>query len=156
MNDLGLNFPESLSTLLAQQQQLISGKRPAQMFPKNTDELPLPAGFDRVETERGIFHFDPELVSKEVIKELSSAARENVLLGLGPYSKADILEYVNAGELLLVVTERTPEGIEVKAAAGTKSTVQSQIVALENTKLLGSVISIEAPGQVLLQRLPPV
>ena len=151
-DDRGWNLPETVDTLHAQQRQLIEHLRPAQMFPLNTRELPLPDGFERVSTERGVFHFNPDLVSCADVCRLSAAKRENELLALGPFSKADVLERVNAGEEILVVTERTRDGTEVRAALGTHCTAPIQIVFFERSKLSGSVIAIEPLLDVLMTR----
>ena len=53
--DTGLNIPENPKTLLAQQAQLLAGKRHVQMFPAGLNELPLPDGFCRHQNQRGVF-----------------------------------------------------------------------------------------------------
>lgn len=150
--DTGLNLPETEATLRLQQEQLLKGKRLAQMFPLNTEEIDLPAGYMCLETGRGAFHFNPEVISAGAIKFLSDMERENILLGLGPYNKADILKMVQEGEKPLAITERTPEGVEVKAAIGTKRSSALQIEAFEKYKLEGSKVSIETIEQVLTWR----
>jgi hypothetical protein len=149
MNDTGMNLPESLATLQKQQEQLIAGRRLAQMFPLFTRELELPSGFDRVITERGVFHFNPELVTKNEVFNLSNARRENLLLGFGPYNKQDVVE---RGEPLLAVTERTPDGIEVKSVIGTLSTAREQFFYLEQNKTPGNIVAIEDTDTVLFER----
>lgn len=152
-DDTGMNIRETVGTLLAQQQQLIDGLRPAQMFPVGTPELPVPYGFDRVETGRGVFHFNPRMISMGGVVRLSKSHRENVILGLGPYSKIEVLELMNSGEAPLVVTERTPDGVEVKAALGTQSTLPSQVSALEQQKTPGNIIATEYLRWVLDHRV---
>lgn len=153
MNDTGLNIPESLETLRAQQRQLLDGRRLAQMFPLRSAELPLPVGFERVVTDRGVFHFNPAMVSKDDVRVLSGVRRENVLLGLGPYNKADIMEMFRNGEPLLVVTERHPNGIEVKAALGTPTTAPRQLGALEQSKTPGNIVAVEGIATFLTGRI---
>lgn len=150
--DTGLNLPEPKATLLAQQEQLLQRKRFAQMFPLKTAELSLPDGFARIETKRGVFHFDPGSMAPETIQMLSEIERENILLGLGPYNKTDIAKRVLEGEKPLAVTERTANGVEVKAVVGTGRTAGSQKAALEKQKLDGSKIEIETLDQVLTWR----
>lgn len=149
MIDTGKNIPESKATLMLQQQQLVQLRRLAQMFPIGTDELALPVGFKRVKTTRGVFHYNPMLVSKDEVIRLSEDGRENLLLGLGPYSKKDV-DLLN--EPYVVVTERTPEGVEVKAALGTPTTAPGQVRELEITKSPGNVIAVEELTIVLLKR----
>jgi hypothetical protein len=149
MNDTGMNVPESVQTLRAQQEQLLAGRRLAQMFPLGTKELSLPDGFERVETPRGVFHFHPTVISKREVRWWSSMRRENALLGLGPYNKEDI---VGLGEPILTVTERTPDGVEVKAAAGTQSTLPAQLTTFEKLKTPGNIVTVEDLPMVLAKR----
>lgn len=151
--DTGLNAPETTETLLAQQQQLVQRKRLAQMFPIGTPELPLLDGFARVATPRGVFHYDPEIISAELIESISYGERENELLSLGPYNKHDVQGLMALGEILLVLTELTTGGIEVKAAVGTKSTIPEQIVVFERDKLPGSSIRVETANELLGRRI---
>lgn len=122
------------------------------MFPLNSRELDVPQGCERVETRRGVFHFNPGITSKDEICRLSAARRENELLGLGPFNKADVLERIEAGESLVVVTERTSDGIEVRAAAGTPSLALVQIPFFERTKSNGNVIGVESIMDTISRR----
>ena len=151
-DDTEKNIPESEKTLYLQQMQLINGKRQAQMFPIGSQELTLPEGFARVQTSRGVFHFDPEMISGETIRKISEAHRENEILGLGPYSKDDIHSRVKAGENLFAVTELTPDGVEVKSAAATPSTVMDQLQVFGKLCLSNSSIQIEPINSVLDRR----
>jgi hypothetical protein len=149
--DTGLNIPESLKTLLAQQAQLLSGKRVVQMFPIGTSELPLPDGMSRHQNDRGIFHFRAEAVSAAKIDEL--AGRENEILNLGPFNKTDIAERMAAGERILAVAEFDPEGVEVRAAAGTLSTLPDQIRYFDATKEDGNKVEALEMVQLIIRRL---
>jgi hypothetical protein len=151
--DTAKNVPESLKTLLLQQDQLARGLRPAVMFPTGTEEVGLPERMKRIETPRGVFHFNPEQVSAERIKALSAEGRENELLGLGPVSKPEAEARAAAtGEPLVTVTERSPDRTEVKAAVGTTGTSAAQAAALEATKTPGNTIRVETPGQTIIER----
>jgi hypothetical protein len=152
--DSGKNIPESQGTLREQQKQLKSGRKSAQMFPTNTSELPLPAGMHRAVTPRGVFHFNPSKVSRHQVVGLSAAGRENEILGMGPHSKSDVANRVQSGEPLMAVTERRPNGTEVKAAAGTPSTAPAQISAFHASKTPGNSIGIESIAGVLSNRRP--
>lgn len=152
MIDTGLNIPETIETLLEQQKQLIAGRRVAQMFPLNSSELVVPTGFSRVETSRGVFHFDPTKISRDTIWVLSETQHENTILGLGPYNKKLILDLHAAGESILTITERTASGVEVKAAIGTQSTAPKQIEYFELFKTPGNIVSVETVQDVLTHR----
>jgi hypothetical protein len=151
-NDTGLCVPETHATLLLQQRQLRLGKRNVQMFPIGTAELPLPEGMSRYENSRGVFHYAPDRISRVEIAVLSACGRENEFLNLGPVSKPEIAERVLAGENLLCVTEYTPDGIEVRSAAGTDKTIDAQREYFERTKEPNSIITIGGLLPVLEER----
>lgn len=151
-DDTGYNVCESHATLLAQQSQLLEERRLAQMFPKGSPELSVPKGFERVETKRGVFHFDPVRISAAHVKEVSDMRRENELLALGPFNKADVVERLREGERLFAVTERTVAGLEIKAVVGTTSMLSFQIEALEASKSPQSIVAVELLDQVLAKR----
>lgn len=147
--DTGLCFPESRETLLAQQQQLLAGRRPAQMFPVGTDELPLPPDFERHQNDRGIFHF--RYLLPETIDRLSREGRENEILLLGPYSKPEIIRRVSDGESYCCLTEHRPDGVELRTTVGSTSTVREQVAYFRSTMddeanilVIGDVMSVIA------------
>lgn len=151
--DTGSNVPESLESLLAQQKQLIEGRRPAQMYPLGTRELPLPSGMERVQLPRGVYHYNPKLISPERIASASMSGRENDILGLGPLSKNDVLAQARAtGESPVVVTERDPFGAELKASLATPSTARVQADEIAQSKAPDSSIGLEPVDGVVGQR----
>lgn len=146
MNDTGLNRPESEATLLYQQRLLGEGKRAVQMFPKGTEELPLLPGFERTENERGVFHFNPEKITEKEILRLSAERKENLLLDLGPYNKADIVDRLKKGSKLVMVTEYTPEMVEARTAATTSCVLGELLGYFELTKGdKGNKVVIDVP-----------
>lgn len=151
--DTGLNIPESLKTLLAQQAQLKAGKRHVQMFPAGLMELPLPDGIERHQNQRGVFHFRPDVISPDAIDRLSATSRENEILNLGPYNKSDVAERMEQGEGLVAVAEVDPDGVEVRAAAGTLSTLPEQIRYFEATKEEANTVVVLDMIQLLTRRL---
>lgn len=134
MLDTRLNAQEGIGTLLVQQRHLIMGKRPVQMFPAGTTELKLPDGMERVENERGVFHYNPNLIDGVTILALSAKYRENEFLMLGPYSKDDISCRMALGERFTVISEYTPDGVEVRTAVATNITLPVQKAYFERTK----------------------
>lgn len=151
--DTGQCVPESLATLAVQQAQLVAGKRKVQMFPVGTAELPLPAGMDRHQNERGVFHFRPDEISAGTIAALSGEGRENEFLMLGPISKPEVARRIMAGESLLCITEAEPDGTEVRSAAGTDKTIDEQREYFERTKEIGNAITIGEMPSVIRARL---
>lgn len=155
--DTRQNLAESKKTLLAQQQKLVRGLNAAQMFPVNaegkvTNELPLPPEMARVATDRGVFHFNPKLIDEATLLKLSGAGRENTPLGLGSQSKADVAARVAQGDPAVAVTERTPDGTEVKAAVATVGTAAQTAAQLDASKTDGHTVQVESLGQVLTDR----
>jgi hypothetical protein len=150
--DTGSNIPERPEDLQAQQEQLKKGDRVAQMFPLGTKEAPLPKGMARVETPRGIFHFNPGQITADEILSASQAGRENEILGLGPYSKPEVDRRRQAGEPTAVVVERGPNGEELRGAAVTPSTVAETKAAMEAGKSADSTVKLERMEDTLKQR----
>ena len=155
--DTRQNLAESKKTLLAQQQQLVRGLRPAQMFPvdadgKVTNELPLPPEMSRVVTERGVFHFNPAQIDEATLLKLSGVGRENGPLGLGSQSKTDVAARVAQGDPAVTVTERQPDGTEVKASVATLGTANQTAAELAASKTPGNTVQVESLGQVVTER----
>jgi hypothetical protein len=151
--DTGKNIPESPQTLQLQQQQLVGGLRPAQMFPLGTPELPLPEGMRRLETPRGVFHYNPFVISAADVQKAAATGRENEILGLGPHSKADVETVARqTGESPMVLMERSPSGAEVKGSLTVPSLARDQGAAVVASKTPGNTVSVEPLGQVLSDR----
>jgi len=148
MLDTGMNAPESIETLIEQQRRLINGNRAVQMFPAGTKELPMPQNMLRAENLRGVFHYNPNLITEQRLQELSAIGRENEFLELGPYSKAEILQRVAAGEEPMAVVEYTPDGTEVRAALACTSTVAEQAEYFNRTKTLCNIVVCAIPNRV--------
>jgi hypothetical protein len=132
--DTGRCVAETLATLMAQQRQLLAGRRIAQMFPTGTLALALPDGLARHQNQRGVFHYRRDRLSAEAIEACSRDGRENEILLLGPYSKPDIARRVAAGERACCITEYRPDGVELRSAVGTTATAQHQLAYFEATK----------------------
>jgi hypothetical protein len=153
VHDTGLNAPENHETLKAQRDQVAQGRKPAMMIPKGTkDSVGKPKDAATVTTGRGKFHYNRAQVSADTIKHLSHASRENDILGLGPFSKNDIVKRIARGEWPVAVVERQPNGTEVKAAIGTNKTAPYQRVHFERTKTPGNIIKLESPEQLVSSR----
>lgn len=147
MDDTWQNVPESVATLLHQQNELLSGARAVQMFPSGTRELPILKGCARYANKRGIFHYWPNKISEDVIEFLSSTGKENLLLRLGPYSKAEIAKRLENGENLVFITEYSPMGTEVRSAIGTDKTIDVQKRYFEQTMCDGNNIVVGEPPE---------
>lgn len=154
VKDEGQTVPETASTLAAQRQQLIDGQRQAMLYPKGPGAKPAPPpGMKVVNTKDGVIHYNPAGLKPKDIYAASQAGRLNDILELGPYSKQDVAGRATQGEAPVAVTERQPDGTEVKAAAGTPSTAPDQVAALEASKTPGNTVQVEPPEQVLADRM---
>jgi hypothetical protein len=153
--DTGVNVPEAPQSLPEQLKQIGTGSRKAVMVPKGTvvPATNVPTGMKRTNTPRGSFIYDPKLTNPTEIRKLSAAGRENELLGLGPVPKPQAVADAAAGATPVAITERTPQGTEVKAAAGTTATLPEQRASLEAQKTPGNVVVVETPEQVLKARI---
>ena len=151
--DTAKNIPESQKTLLLQQDQLLRGLRPAQMFPAGTTPLPLPEGMKKVENDRGVFHYNPTQINGDAILSASRDGKENEILGLGPVSKpAAQARAAATGEKLVAVAERAADGTEIKTTIGTTGTAPAQVAALEASKSPGSTVKVEEIGKTIVER----
>ncbi len=152
--DTGMNVPEQPESIAAQTAQIGTGERKAVMLPRGSKDIPKknPEGFSRVVTDRGVFFYDKKLTNAAEIRELSKLGRENELLGLGPVSKPAAVADAAAGATPVAITERTPAGTEVKAAAGTTATLPEQVASLEAQKTPGNAVAVEAPEAVVEKR----
>lgn len=154
--DTGLNVPEQPQSIAEQITQIGTGDRKAAMVPKGTvvpaDLLGGRKDLRKHRTTRGTFIYDPKLTTPAEIQKLSKAGRENELLGLGPVSKPAAVADAAAGATPVAITERTPTGTEVKAAAGTTATLPEQAASLEAQKTPGNVVAVESPAQVVAAR----
>lgn len=145
---------EPHETLLVQQRQLIEGNRRAQMFPRGEGVLKLPKGMAVIKVKNGdVFHFNPKRLKASEIVKASNDGRENTLLDLGPVTKAEVVERAAKGEKPLAIVERTAEGIEARAAAGTDVTAAAQVAALEKAKSPGHVVTVEPAEHTITKRL---
>jgi hypothetical protein len=152
-DDTGQNIPEAPATLAAQARAVAEGRQRAIMVPRGTQEPALPRGFARVETPRGVFHYDPAQIDADTITAASEAGRENEVLGLGPVAKADVLARARfTGEPVAAVVERQPDGVEVKAAVATPSTAPAALRELNARAAPENRVQVESVPEVLAGR----
>lgn len=151
VEDTGANTQEPRAQLLAQQDELVRGEAPAQMFPRGTDPLPPPPGTERVETPRGAFNIDPTQVSPEQVRRASAARRENEVLGLGSQNKDDVVQRAaQTGEPIVAVQTQTPDGTPVREAMATPSTAPQTAAEMEAAS--GKPAKVKPVVEVLRRR----
>ena len=144
-------IPEAPHTLAMQLQAFLQGKRKAVLYTHDEPELPKGAG--RLETAHGVFHYNPALIDEPAIKDAVAGDRINDVLGIGPYSKRDVLNRVVHGESPLAVVGRDAGGREVLSAAGTDKTAPEQAAAIAPQLPPGGQVSAESPANVLFERI---
>ena len=156
VEDAGLTVPEKPVTFKEQIAQLVAGDRAAVLIPKGAKGRPTqPEGMKKVTTKEGTFYYDPERIKPKDIYLAIKEDRLNEILELGPVSKTEAMARQEQGEAPVAVTERTPDGAEVKAAAGTEETAPRQVDALEGSKTEGNTVQVEPVEQVLADRAAP-
>lgn len=156
VEDAGLTVPEKPVTFKEQIAQLVAGDRAAVLIPKGAKGRPTqPEGMKKVTTKEGTFYYDPNRIKPKDIYLAIKEDRLNEILELGPVSKTEAMARQEQGEAPVAVTERTPDGAEVKAAAGTEETAPRQVDALEGSKTEGNTVQVEPVEQVLADRAAP-
>lgn len=149
--------PEAPATIEAQLAGLKAGKKMAVLHPFGAN-IPAEvegARFKRVMVPRvGVIDYNAKKITAKEILTLAKFNKLNEVLELGPTNKQEMAQSVAAGNPAVGVVERTPEGTEVKAAAGTTETAPAQQAALEETKLAPeNVVQVEDPRQVIADRV---
>jgi hypothetical protein len=150
--------PETPETLAAQHAALLDpgNSREMMLYPKGTQPIEIAdkkafGQFKLPEPDGRVVQFDkngPNALSIAKIRQAVKDDRLNDYLQLGPVTKDEAISRVAGGEQGVGVTERTPAGTEVKAAAGTETTAPAQVADLEATKTPGNVVSVEPPEAV--------
>lgn len=160
--DTGTNLQQPSADLLAEQEELISGRRAVQMFPTNTAPLDLPEGMKKTKTRRGIFHYNPNAtlpdgrkVTEGLIQQLSAKGRENELLGLGDRTKQEVAAAAPSEDGVTVVSEMTPGGARVRSAAATVADAERQAQGMRETAAPENNVVIEPSEQALASRVTP-
>ena len=146
--------PEAPETLEAQREALIAGKKKAVLYTFGTE---VPAEIPGKRVKRilvpgvGVLDYDSKQITAREILALNKFGKLNEVLDLGPYNKQEAV--ATPGEPTAVV-ERTPDGTEVKAAAGTETTAPEQVAALEETKAAPeNTVAVEDPAGVISDRV---
>lgn len=153
--------PEAPATIENQNAALLDpkNKRKAVFIPNSSyeaGEVQEPEGrtIKRVVLPEGIlFYNTAKGYTANDIRALYKSGRLGTVLGLGEFTKADVAASAAQGNPPVAVTERTPDGVEVKAAAGTVETAPEQMAALEAEAAPENTVQVEAPQNVIAQRL---
>lgn len=149
--------PESPETFAYQQKAMRDGKRVAVFYPPGSADVPPVIEGKRFVRRHikglGWVDFDSKRTSIGDLRQAASDGTLGSMLGLGDFSKADVATSIAQGSPEVAVTERTPDGVEVKAAAGTEALAPEQVTALEATKAApDNVVAVETPADVIVAR----
>jgi hypothetical protein len=144
--------PEAPRTLHAQQRHMVEGHRRAMLFPHGTREIPVAPGMRRTEVNGEVYHYNPRMTHEAEVHGLARAGREHELLGLGPFSKQEVLHRIAGGEVPAAVVERDRDGTEVRGTVGTHVTAPHQWRHFHRTKVPGNTVHIENPEHTLAIR----
>lgn len=147
---------ESPETIAIQRDALVAGKRMAVLYPWGT-EIPAEVGggrFKRVHIPNlGVIDYDSRKINGATVRTVAKLGKLNEVLDLGPANKADVAQSIEAGSPEVAVTERTPDGVEVKAAAGTEEIAPDQLATFEQTKAdPANEVQVETPAEVIQSR----
>jgi hypothetical protein len=146
-------IPEPRATLAIQQRELLAGIRNVMAFKEGGAPLPLPEGFERMRFGPDTYDFNPKVYRSAQIIELIQADRIGEALRLGPITKTEAVQRREAGEEPVAVVERTPQGIEVRAAMGTIQTAPEQTAYFMKTQNPENTVQVEDVDRVMLWRI---
>jgi hypothetical protein len=112
--------PESRATLEAQIGAMTHGRRAAVLVTPGSEMPFIPKGYETLETEKGVFVYDPEKVSPDAIDNLIAEGRHDVLLGhIEPKSEtttvAVVARHPETGAELQT-SYASPDGVETQKA----------------------------------------
>jgi Serine/Threonine/Tyrosine Kinase found in polyvalent proteins len=143
--------PESKQTLLEQQKQLVDPKNPrrAMLFTPGETPLDVPEGMVSVIGPSGTWHFNPKKLSARDVVRFDQEGRAGELLNLGKETKA---EATAAPGKTHVVSEHTPEGVEVRSALTSEAELEAKQAEFEKNKTPGNVISVKTPEEIIAAR----
>jgi hypothetical protein len=152
-------IPEAPATLDKQREALQRETRAALLY-NTTDKVPpklVNPRIKRIKLEDGrTIDFNRGKFNEQQVREAVANNRLNEILELGPFNKDEVLASEMRGNQPLAVVERTPDGVEVKAAAGTTETAPTQIAALEQTKTAPeNIVAIEPVQDLVAGRVAP-
>jgi hypothetical protein len=158
--------PESRATIDQQLQDLVNrdNERDFVYIPQEslaeTGPTPLPLGRNpgirrTVLPDGGVMYWDQRNTGMSVtqVRDAYDAGQLNSLLGLGPFTKSDAMQSVEAGAQPVAVVERTPDGVPVKAVTGTTELAPEQVAALEAESPTENTVSIENGDAVMAERV---
>ncbi len=139
-------MPEAESTLKTQQDEMLNGKRSAMLFTPGEKPLELPKDFAAINTDAGVFHYNPEKISADEIKTAVKENRIGDILDYGISKKPDV------NNLHSIVVRRDKDGKEIESVATDETNLSAVINKQLERKEDGQTISIEAPEKVVGER----
>lgn len=152
-------IPEAPATFDKQREALQRGTRAAMLYNEGDTVPPklVNPQIKRIKLDDGrTIDFNRGKFTEPQVREAVANNRLNEVLELGPFNKDEALASELRGNAPVAVVERTPDGVEVKAAAGTTETAPTQIAALEQTKTAPeNIVAIEPVQDLVAGRIAP-
>lgn len=155
-NDAGKNVPETGATLKKQRGLLLARQKAAVLYTDPATVIPLPAGnsgLAQIEIPQGVIQFNPKFVSEEEVRAAAESNTLNEILGLGPISKKQATERVEAGEKPAAVALVDKDGTEIVSALGTDQTAPVQAEALGQMASPTDTVVKTTPDAIIEARL---
>lgn len=151
--------PEAPATFDKQREALQRETRAAMLY-NTTDKVPpklVNPRIKRIKLDDGrTIDFNRTKFTEAQVRDAVANNRLNEILELGPFNREEAVASELRGNAPVAVVERTPEGVEVKAAAGTTETAPAQVQALEQTKTAPeNKIVVEPVQDLVAGRLAP-
>lgn len=149
--------PEAPATFEAQREALQKGTRAAMLY-NTTDPVPrkpISPEIKRIKLDDGrTIDFNRGKFTEAQVREAVANNRLNEILELGPFNREEAVASELRGNAPVAVVERTPAGVEVKAAAGTTETAPIQLQALEQTKTAPeNIVAVESVQELVTKRV---
>jgi hypothetical protein len=143
--------PETPETLAIQRQELKDGKRDVMVYKGGLGPQP-PAGMSSMRHGIDTYHYNPDAHSENSIRGAIANDTIGQHLRLGDTTKNEAMADAAAGHTPMAIVERTPEGHEVRAAAGTRKTAKGQFEHFVDTKEPQNRVKLENPLKTIAKR----
>lgn len=138
--------PEKKETIEAQMRWLVAGRKAAVFLPPGSFTPELPKGYARIETEIGVFYYNPLMLDPLQIDAASELGKIGLILGYGVEEKPALVDVIGA------VVIRDSTGYEKLSIAVSQETFSRAIAAALKLSDSGDKIQFENPADLVAQR----
>ncbi len=140
-------IPEAPDSLAIQVEQLTQGKRRAVLFTPGAKIPAKPAGINRLDTDQGVFFYNPAEIGARSIKRAVRFDRLGEILG-GPQGYGAPEKGELQGPQVAVVAKQG--GKDVQAVASDRANLPRAVAA---ARQVGDSVRVEDPKQAILRRI---